>query len=860
MRGTKALSTLTNRWILGYALLFIFGLGMGAQECDYTTGLVEIVSTGGNNNPGYTTIYVLTDVQGTIISIADNPRFEISEEGFFVAYAINSQNESTQEGIEIGENINNVTSDCLDISDPYSFTVCAELFPCTHCLGERIELESMGGNLNEGFTTQYILTNRQGEILDILDEPTIDNLEIGFYLLFAINYETSKGVTGLEIGQNVTGIMGSCMDISAPFLIGVCDQITPSVFFDLQQCNISDSAKLIVDGVFDTYAWSTGSSGDFIRVPTSEPATYSVTVTLDNGCRGVGSIDVTGTEISSIGDFVWEDANSNGRQDSSESGINGVTINLYADFNRDGTPDMPNSPTCTTVTADHPDTGLSGFYEFTVYQNNYVIEFVAPEGFIGVEMNIGDDIGDSDIDPISGFTPTIAIGSNQIIDNIDAGFSASTAICGLVWLDIDGDGRRESGELGINDLTVNLFTSDGVLIRSTTTRDSAQEAGTYCFVDIAVQEYYVEVILPDGSILSPPNIGGDNLDSEGTGANGKNTTDIITTQAGTTTSGIDFGYYSGGTICGVVFRDVTGGVTGVYEEGRDSVIVNSLVAIIDPDTKDTISTAITGADGRYCAANIPVGSYQACFGVSPDRNSYVQQSVGDDPLVDSDVNTSTGKTNVFFVGIGETVNGINAGIRMGALPIEFIVFTGSHDRRTKTNLLNWSTAVEINNNRFEIERLINQDAIFQSIGTVQGSGTTLIPRSYSFLDKNASIPGNYYYRLKQIDHNGASQYSKIVTIKVGTLKSNIPVEDKFRVFPNPAQERIQLLIQSVDDREGTFVLLDMLGRTQGQWHGISLSKGDNLIELELRDVQPGNYILRQSNIATTSYQKIQIIK
>ena len=63
---------------------------------------------------------------------------------------------------------------------------------------------------------------------------------------------------------------------------------------------------------------------------------------------------------------------------------------------------------------------------------------------------------------------------------------------------------------------------------------------------------------------------------------------------------------------------------------------------------------------------------------------------------------------------------------------------------------------------------------------MKGNGTTSSPKRYSYVDDNSS-PGNYKYRLKQIDTDGSFEYSDIVEVQIG-------VPEKFQLFqnyPNP---------------------------------------------------------------------------
>lgn len=92
-------------------------------------------------------------------------------------------------------------------------------------------------------------------------------------------------------------------------------------------------------------------------------------------------------------------------------------------------------------------------------------------------------------------------------------------------------------------------------------------------------------------------------------------------------------------------------------------------------------------------------------------------------------------------------------------------------------LLKWSTASEISNHGFDIERR-SQAIIWEKIGFVKGNGTSTLHNSYQFVDKKLP-PGKYQYRLKQIDFDGTYNYSPIVLVVINsskeyTLRQNYP--------------------------------------------------------------------------------------
>jgi len=116
------------------------------------------------------------------------------------------------------------------------------------------------------------------------------------------------------------------------------------------------------------------------------------------------------------------------------------------------------------------------------------------------------------------------------------------------------------------------------------------------------------------------------------------------------------------------------------------------------------------------------------------------------------------------------------------LPVELSSFTSIiHDRNVQ---LNWTTAAEINNSGFDIER---RDArgetqdVWNKIGFVLGNGTVSTPENYQFTDRNLSS-GKYNYRLKQIDYNGNYNYYDLENEVV------IGVPEKYSLsqnYPNP---------------------------------------------------------------------------
>src|ERR1041385_9231891 len=89
----------------------------------------------------------------------------------------------------------------------------------------------------------------------------------------------------------------------------------------------------------------------------------------------------------------------------------------------------------------------------------------------------------------------------------------------------------------------------------------------------------------------------------------------------------------------------------------------------------------------------------------------------------------------------------------------------------------WTTASEINNDYFSVER--SEDAIsYQVVGTVKGAGNSTQELYYSLKDQSP-VRGINYYRLKQTDFDGHFKYSEVCSVSAQPVNG-------IKVYPNPA--------------------------------------------------------------------------
>ncbi len=137
------------------------------------------------------------------------------------------------------------------------------------------------------------------------------------------------------------------------------------------------------------------------------------------------------------------------------------------------------------------------------------------------------------------------------------------------------------------------------------------------------------------------------------------------------------------------------------------------------------------------------------------------------------------------------------------LPIELLSFT-AHPLEKQIQLV-WTTASEINNSGFEIER--SSDGIdFKKITWQSGFGNSQNEIRYIFDDKSVSRNQIYYYRLRQIDLDGKFEFSNIVEAK-------ILGEASIKISPNPTSDEINVTVSDDLKNESlSFEIYDILGK------------------------------------------------
>ncbi|MFK7810507.1 MAG: T9SS type A sorting domain-containing protein [Saprospiraceae bacterium] len=124
-----------------------------------------------------------------------------------------------------------------------------------------------------------------------------------------------------------------------------------------------------------------------------------------------------------------------------------------------------------------------------------------------------------------------------------------------------------------------------------------------------------------------------------------------------------------------------------------------------------------------------------------------------------------------------------------ALPVDLIRFTAN--TVGSEVVLDWATATEDNNDYFLVEHSLDGKN-FTPIDQVRGKGTTSETQQYTYVHTNPFF-GQNYYRLKQVDFDGAFEYFDVVVASVQLA------EEQFKVFPNPGFTKDVITLRWTED-------------------------------------------------------------
>lgn len=402
-------------------------------------------------------------------------------------------------------------------------------------------------------------------------------------------------------------------------------------------------------GTIGTYQFTGLPAGNYIvKVDTSDtdfPTNLTQTQDFDGTLDGQAKVALSASLATvdfgyksvpgtgSIGDTVFVDENGDGVYQSTESGLSGVPVKLYADVNGNGVIDTLTDGLISTTTTDS-----NGNYLFSsLPAGNYQV-YVDPNGTGIPSDSYGYKYFQTTTDPHA----VVGLTTGQSVLTADFGFVPPGSIGDFVFYDLNSNGTQDYNEPGISGVTLDLYLSSNLTtpIANATTSST----GFYVFPNLAAGNYAVQVrtaTLP-ASVTQTSDPDGTTMD---------NTDSNIALSAGASYVGADFGYHPLGAIGDFVWLDLNG------NHIQDSGEVGIAGVTITVTGASGPYTTTTDADG-YWGLLVPNGSWTITASGTPLS--------GKTATYDADNPVTGANSSVAF-----TLTGGNINLGVGNLGLDF---------------------------------------------------------------------------------------------------------------------------------------------------------------------------------------------
>jgi hypothetical protein len=295
---------------------------------------------------------------------------------------------------------------------------------------------------------------------------------------------------------------------------------------------------------------------------------------------------------------------------------------------------------------------------------------------------------------------------------------------------------------------------------------------------------------------------------------------------------------------------------GIIIIGRTDGTASPVNTVI---TNSTFNSGYSASTPAISLADQQPAQYKCYNGVTANGNTIV----GTTTLADIDAVVYDHHDNALLGSV--TWNGT-------VLPVELTSFDAAVSGREVH--LHWSTATEVNNYGFEVERkkvaeqagpvssettlsLRGSSAQWLTLGFVMGSGTSNSPKEYSFTDSYLS-QGEYTYRLRQIDNDGVSKYSdtKNVVIKLDTKFSLLNQN-----YPNPFNPATNITFALARTEHARLVVHNLIGQQVAiLFDGIAEGEREYQVTFDASNLTSGIYFYSLQTTSKVEVRKMQLIR
>jgi hypothetical protein len=372
-------------------------------------------------------------------------------------------------------------------------------------------------------------------------------------------------------------------DPGEPPLPGVTISLAPSAGGAPQTAATDASGNFLFTNV---------AAGDYVLSETvpagftqTAPASGTIALTLPANGSSLDSVfgNFAGVLTGTISGTKFNDVNGNGVRDTGEPGTGGVTIQLVTFTSCVPPPSPPGGlpVTASTITA------ADGSFTFNdVPLACYLVNEVLPPGF------------QQTFPPAPGFQFVNLTLEHSVTGLLFGNHALSATISGTTFNDANGNGLFDAGEAGMPGVAVQLKTSAGSLVASTT----SDASGNFLFHNVAAGQYVVSEIVPSGFVQTDPPPPG---------------TLTVTVTEGVPVTGLLFGNQAvaagTGSISGIKYFDID--ANGVVNVPPDHPLEG--VTITLTDSSGHTQTAVSAADGTFQFSNLPAGTYTLSETIPP---------------------------------------------------------------------------------------------------------------------------------------------------------------------------------------------------------------------------------------------------
>jgi hypothetical protein len=184
------------------------------------------------------------------------------------------------------------------------------------------------------------------------------------------------------------------------------------------------------------------------------------------------------------------------------------------------------------------------------------------------------------------------------------------------------------------------------------------------------------------------------------------------------------------------------------------------------------------------------------------------------------------------------------------LPVEMISFTGGCEGESTT--LHWTTATEVNNDYFLLERSKDGQA-FETVTTIRGNGNSSQAIDYSAVDPKP-FDGITYYRIKQVDYDGHYEYFGPVKVRSCNEGSGITA-----TIASLSSSSKEVWLQNATSGTYQFTLVSSEGKVISEW-SLDLKEGFHKIPVDAALLSEGIYFIRIQHPTDFIVRKFTVYK